>query len=132
MFTLFQSNRVWFLSSRNLGISGAEVHRIIEYKIFFVTEKPPALLPPFPFTISSSSRNFHSETDETFLYYTPSLPGGYTAVTLTGLTHMQHFTRTSWYSMCDIFDFGPTVKCLNMTAGDLVKVAGKSLSTTEI
>ena len=45
----------------------------------------------------------------------------------TTLHRSQHFTRVSWYSMCDIFDFGDAVQCINTTADDVVKTVGRNV-----
>ena len=45
----------------------------------------------------------------------------------TTLHRSQHFTRVSWYSMCDIFDFGDTIQCINTTADDVVRAVGPNV-----
>ena len=45
----------------------------------------------------------------------------------TVLHRSQHFTRVSWYSMCDIFDLGEAVQCINTTADDVVKAVGPNV-----
>jgi hypothetical protein len=45
----------------------------------------------------------------------------------TVLHRSQHFTRVSWYSMCDIFDLGDAVQCINTTADDVVRAVGPNV-----